>query len=403
MKLYNGLPLYKVVIDLDDERLGMDAISLVDDPAVGDLFLKFSKEHKLIQFTADEEKHIITGVALSCNLPIYRVFDGEECYVTFDKETIEKLVLDYSRKNLFNSVNLQHDDNTFQDGIYMIESYFVNRERGIAPKEFDDIDNGSYIVSYKVVNDELWNEIKNSGDLNGFSIQGFFDLEPAEEKEYDIEDIFNSLFVQERDIRGYIDDRKQLEITENGNTYKGQIYSLGKTDGKRSCILQNNDRMEWKVVLLDDIEKIKQLDTEIAAWQTDSPSFNKIMEDESTTTEKTISAPVNTIDWAIDNNAPVMISYFDGENSDGRGFRQCIIGAYGFTRKGNECIRVYQYYGASHSDPGGSGIWRLLLTKRIVNFQVIEGMEPVLEAPYGFNAAGDDGMGTVMKVAEFLY
>ena len=42
----------------------MDAISLVDDPAVGDLFLKFAKEERLLQFTANEEKHIITGVAL---------------------------------------------------------------------------------------------------------------------------------------------------------------------------------------------------------------------------------------------------------------------------------------------------------------------------------------------------
>lgn len=400
MKLYNGLPIYRIVIDPENEQEGMDAISLVDDPAVGDLFLKFSKEKKLINFSADEERHIITGVALSCNLPIYRIFGEEECYVTFDKETIETLVLDYSKKNLFNSVNLQHNDDMFVDGVYMIESYFVDRKRGIAPAEFPDIEDGSYIVSFKVTNNDLWDAIKTSGELNGFSIQGFFDLEPMVE---DVEDLVNGIFVQERDVRSYIDDRKQLEITADGKTFKGQIYSVGKTNGARSAIIQNNDTMSWKVILLDDIEKIRQLDLEIAAWQTDSPSFQKIMEDDATTTEKTISAPVDTIDWAIENNAPVMISYFDGENSDGRGFRQCIIGAYGFSRKGNECIRVYQYYGASHSDPGGSGIWRLLLTKRIVNFQVIPNMEPVYEAPAGFNAAGDDGMDTVIKIAEFLY
>ena len=400
MKLYNGLPIYRIVIDPENEQEGMDAISLVDDPAVGDLFLKFSKEKKLINFSADEERHIITGVALSCNLPIYRIFGEEECYVTFDKETIETLVLDYSKKNLFNSVNLQHNDDMFVDGVYMIESYFVDRKRGIAPAEFPDIEDGSYIVSFKVTNNDLWDAIKTSGELNGFSIQGFFDLEPMVE---DVEDLVNGIFVQEKDVRSYIDDRKQLEITADGKTFKGQIYSVGKTDGARSAIIQNNDTMSWKVILLDDIEKIRQLDLEIAAWQTDSPSFQKIMEDDATTTEKTISAPVDTIDWAIENNAPVMISYYDGENSDGRGFRQCIIGAYGYSRKGNECIRVYQYYGASHSEPGGSGIWRLLLTKRIVSFQVIPNMEPVYEAPAGLNAAGDDGMDTVIKIAEFLY
>ena len=401
MKLYNGLPLYDLVSLSEDER--MTKISLVDDPAVEVDFMCFTKEKQPITFSTDELQHKITGCAIWADKPIYRVFDGEECYVRFTKEYIQNLVEMYSKDGRWNLVNLQHNDDNVVDGIVMTEFFIKDSEKGVSPKGFEEVSDGSLFVTYHVTDDKLWDEIYNGNDINGFSIEVYASLEPAEEKEYDIEDIFNSLFVQERDIRGYIDDRKQLEITENGNTYNGQIYSLGKTDGKRSCILQNNDRMEWKVVLLDDIDKIKQLDTEIAAWQTDSPSFNKIMEDESTTTEKTISAPVNTIDWAIDNNAPVMISYFDGENSDGRGFRQCIIGAYGFTRKGNECIRVFQYYGASHSDPAGQGIWRLLLTKRIVNFQVIEGMEPVLEAPYGFNAAGDDGMGTVMKVAEFLY
>ena len=67
MKLYNGLPLYRVVIDPENKELGMDAISLVDNPAVGDLFLKFQEEHKLISFAANEEKHIIRGGML-CNI-----------------------------------------------------------------------------------------------------------------------------------------------------------------------------------------------------------------------------------------------------------------------------------------------------------------------------------------------
>lgn len=407
-KTYNGLPLYRVTLG-EGEQIGMDAISLVDDPAVGDMFLKFADEKKLIRFSADEEKHIITGVALSCNLPIYRIIDDEECYVVFDKDTIEKLVVDYSKKNLFNSVNLQHDDERFVNGVYMIESYFVDRDRGIAPKEFPNVENGSYIVTYKVTNDELWNEIKESGDLNGFSIQGWFDLEPVKDEQNESEpdefdELFKSLFsVQERDVRRYIDDRKQLDITVDGKTFRGQIYGVGKTDGERTCIIQNNDKLTWYNYRLEDIEKMVQTDEEIAMWNRNDKSYSTIMEDPEITTSKVISAPTNEIEYALQNNLPVMISYYDGENSDGRGFRQCVIGAYGYTRRGNECIRVYQYYGASHSEPAGQGIWRLLLCKRIVNMQIIPNMEPVYEEPPLFNPYGDDGMATVIMNAEFLY
>ena len=61
----------------------------------------------------------------------------------------------------------------------MFESYIVNRERGISPQEFSDIPDGSWICSYKVDNDELWNEIINGNELNGFSLQGVFEITDA--------------------------------------------------------------------------------------------------------------------------------------------------------------------------------------------------------------------------------
>lgn len=412
MEYYNGLPLFKITIDPDNEKEGMDAISLVDDPAVGDLFLKFKKEEQVLRFTANEEKHIITGVALSCNLPIYRIIDGVECYVLFDKETIEKLVLDYSRKNLFNSVNIQHNDENFVDGVYMIESYFVNRERGIAPVEFPNIEDGSFVVSFKVTDSELWEKIKNSGDLNGFSIQGFFDIVPVDvpqievvetEDLTDIEKLLNEIFVSERAIREIMDEHKQLDITTNdGKTFRGQIYSVGKTNGVRSAIIQDNKTLQWKNVLLQDIADVQNTNIEIMEWYTEQPSFKKIIDNEDVTVEKSAVVPENTIDYAMDTNSVVMITYDDNENPDGKGFRQCVIGSYGYTKKGNQCIRVYQYFGDSHSDESGMGIWRLMLTKRIRDFQIATSFDPVLEAPPLFNPNDDRGMGSVIRIAEFL-
>lgn len=172
-------------IDINDSIEGMDAISLVKYPAVEVDFLCFDsqKERKKINFNQD--KHIITGVVALANTPIYRYEEGfGEYWVVFTKETIEKMVVKYSKNGLFNSVNLQHDDKKFVDGVYLFESYIVNKDRGIAPTEFD-VDDGSWICSFKVEDDNLWDEIKESGDLNGFSLQGYFNLVEEELKNVD--------------------------------------------------------------------------------------------------------------------------------------------------------------------------------------------------------------------------
>lgn len=165
-------------IKIDDSIQGINAISLVQSPAVEKDFLCFSKEEKPVSMKFDKSKHIITGVVCLADTPIYR-YNEElgEYYVVFTKDTIEKMVEKFAKDNLFTSVNLQHDDTMFVDGVYMVESYITNKERGINPIEFNDIPDGSWICSYKVDNEALWNVIINSNKLNGFSLQGMFKLE----------------------------------------------------------------------------------------------------------------------------------------------------------------------------------------------------------------------------------
>lgn len=172
------------LIKIDDSIEGINAISLVQSPAVEKDFLCFKSEEKPISMKFDNSKHIITGVVCLADTPIYRYNeDLGEYYVVFTKETIEKMVEKFAKNGLFTSVNLQHDDNKFVDGIYMVESYLTNKERGICPVEFSDIPEGSWICSYKVENEALWNEIINGDMLNGFSLQGMFKLEEQFEKQ----------------------------------------------------------------------------------------------------------------------------------------------------------------------------------------------------------------------------
>ena len=168
------MKLYDISIDPTDFETGLNAISLVEYPAVEVDFLAFAKEESAVLQFADEERHIITGIALLADTPIYRIApDGTEYYVRFTKDCIRQLVEKYFKFGLTNSVNIEHKDNQFVDGVTMLESYIIDKERGICPSEFASAPDGSWVVSYKVSNLDVWNKIK-SGEVKGFSVQGLF-------------------------------------------------------------------------------------------------------------------------------------------------------------------------------------------------------------------------------------
>lgn len=167
------------VFYIDIEMLGetgLNAISLVTYPAVEHNFLCFNKEEK-ISLNFDNDKHIISGVFILADTPIYRYNDRiGDYYVVFKREVIEKLVEKYSKMGLQNSVNLQHDDNQFITSAIQLESYIKDSKRGIVPVEFADIPDGSWCGSFKIEDDELWEKIKTTNEFNGFSVQGLFEL-----------------------------------------------------------------------------------------------------------------------------------------------------------------------------------------------------------------------------------
>lgn len=163
-------------VTINDDTEGMKAISLVKRPAVEVDFLCFD-EQKPVKLNFNDEERVITGVVCLADTPIYRYTEGfGEWWCVFTKDVIKQMVIKYSKDNLFNSVNLQHNDNSYVDGVYLFESYLVNKDRGILPTEFADIPEGSWICSFKIEDNKLWDEIVNGKDLNGFSLQGYFDL-----------------------------------------------------------------------------------------------------------------------------------------------------------------------------------------------------------------------------------
>ena len=124
-----------------------------------------------------EEKRIITGAAMLANKPIYRYDESRgEYYVVFDADTIWTIAKKMARKAQYNAVNTDHA-NPVNEGVYMIEMYFIDRSRGIMPPVgFEDAEDGSMFVTYLIDNEEVWQKVK-AGEWKGFSVEGFFDIE----------------------------------------------------------------------------------------------------------------------------------------------------------------------------------------------------------------------------------
>lgn len=185
LKTFNDLPLYKITAnDIED---GIFKMSIVEDPAVEIDFLKFNKQQKPIYFF-NEEKRIITGVALRANYPIYR-FDGDESfYLIFTPEDIEIMAHKFMKNKLLNNVNINHS--TDVNDIYLIESYILKENHKI--KQFESVEPGSWIVSYKVDNDKIWQDIKK-GKLKGFSVEMTGDINKFNKSKEELMDLYNMI------------------------------------------------------------------------------------------------------------------------------------------------------------------------------------------------------------------
>ena len=159
-------------IGLESEVLG---ISLVDSPAIESDFLYFS-EQKPIYFESNEKK-IVCGPVIVPDKPIYRRVDNEEFYVTFGKEVTENLSQKFLKNGFQKNWTLGHEKDT--NGLTVVESWIkvdAEKDKSVALGLDANLPKGTWFVSCKVDNDDVWQSIKN-GEFHGFSIESFVELE----------------------------------------------------------------------------------------------------------------------------------------------------------------------------------------------------------------------------------
>ena len=167
------LPIYKLVINPEDEDTGVEFVALVNTPAIERNFHAFKSQ----KFTADDEKRIVTGPLMIPDQLIYRRDNSfGEYYVTYDAEMVKKIAEKFMRNQNSNNVNKEHKDQV--DGVFMFETFLKDSSRGIsAPNGFEDLPEGTWFGSYEVYNDEVWKDVKD-GTFKGFSVEGEFLHQP---------------------------------------------------------------------------------------------------------------------------------------------------------------------------------------------------------------------------------
>ena len=162
---YKGLELYEVLFDEDSV---FNNVAIVTEPAILETFIQLSKQDDTeIRMKIDEEKRIVSGPVLIPEQLIYRNQNGKQFYIKYSRETIEKMAVNFFRNHRNTEGNVEHEIPV--NGITFFESYLINKERGIAPKEFASLPDGTWMMAAKVMNDEVWKLIKE-GELTGFSI-----------------------------------------------------------------------------------------------------------------------------------------------------------------------------------------------------------------------------------------
>lgn len=168
----------------DESEDGVFAISLVDSPAIEENFIMLSSQEVDLKIL-DEEKRIVVGFALVPEKRIYRKVKDKEFNIFFTKETVSKSSELFMKKLNLNKFTTEHEKEV--QGINVIESWIVEDVKNDKSNIYKlGAKGGEWVVTSKIYNDEVWNEIKQ-GKFKGYSIEGMYDgfdkLEASEEVE----------------------------------------------------------------------------------------------------------------------------------------------------------------------------------------------------------------------------
>jgi len=167
------MKIVELLIDEEQELSGIEAISIVDEPAIEENFIALSKQHEIKLAEVDKEKKILMGAALVPNKNIYRRNGEDEYYIFFSEDTVRKASELFLMRGNQNKSTLEHQAELY--GLSVVESWIIEDDVHDKSRKYNmDLPVGTWMVSMKVNNDEVWNNYVKTGLVKGFSIEGYF-------------------------------------------------------------------------------------------------------------------------------------------------------------------------------------------------------------------------------------
>jgi hypothetical protein len=167
--------IVELILDEQQMASGIDAISIVEAPAIESNFVAL-KSHEVKFAKVDAEKRILMGPILIPDKPIYRkqIIDGEldEFYIYFSKDTVRKASQMFLMKGNQANATVEHELSV--QGVCMVETWLkedMEKDKSAIYGMNDPV--GTWMGCLKVTNDQVWNDVKD-GKFKGFSIEGYF-------------------------------------------------------------------------------------------------------------------------------------------------------------------------------------------------------------------------------------
>lgn len=157
---------------IDDEgTLGVYAISVVEQPAIGVDFVALSEQHN-VKFKEDF-RGLLYGALLIPDQLIYRRNEetNEEYYVKYSKETIRAIAYNYLKQANQNNATVEHAK--VVDGVSLVETWIIEGENDKSKNFGFSLPEGTWFGCMKVENEEVKQQIQNK-EVLGFSIEGNF-------------------------------------------------------------------------------------------------------------------------------------------------------------------------------------------------------------------------------------
>jgi|TARA_R110000751_G_scaffold71641_1_gene145408 hypothetical protein len=164
--------IVELLLDEESLQAGIQAISIVESPAIEEDFIALKEEERVELKTIDEDKRVLLGAALIPNKPIYRKSGEDEYYIYFSQDTVRKASELFFINGNQNKATLEHQMDI--TGLSVVESWIIEGEQDKSKMYGMDLPVGTWMVSMKVHNDEIWENYVKNGKVKGFSIEGFF-------------------------------------------------------------------------------------------------------------------------------------------------------------------------------------------------------------------------------------